>query len=204
MKLPEKILIATGNKNKFVEFQEIIKNIPASRNFSADGLIFAPDYAHKIIQVEETGATYLENAIIKAQAWSKISGLASLADDSGLEAEALNGEPGIFSNRIIKGSDADKIQWLLNNLKGHENRNAKFVAALALVLPDGKIFKSQGICKGIIAEKISGANGFGYDPVFIPEGFKITFAELPPHVKNLISHRANAFKNLLNTLKNNY
>ena len=118
MKLPEKILIATGNKNKFVEFQEIIKNIPASRNFSADGLIFAPDYAHKIIQVEETGATYLENAIIKAQAWSKISGLASLADDSGLEAEALNGEPGIFSNRIIKGSDADKIQkrWHINQM----------------------------------------------------------------------------------------
>lgn len=198
----DKILIATRNKNKFIEFQDIIKNNPAGEKFFADGIIYAPDFGNLI--VEETGHNYFENALLKAQAWSKISNMAALADDSGLEVEALDNAPGLFSNRIIpNGNDAQKIEWLLNNLQAHENRNARFVAALALVLPDGRIFKGEGFCYGRIAEKVSGVGGFGYDPVFIPDEFcgkNLTFAEIPAHEKNLISHRANAFKNLLDNI----
>lgn len=188
----EKIIIATGNEGKFREFEFLIGAY--AKNFSGK-LIFAPSIAKLII--EETGASYSENAELKARAWVAESGLACLADDSGLEVEALDGAPGIFSARVAKGHE---VEWILNALKGIENRRARFVASLALCLPDSdseKIFVAEGICSGKIINEPRGNNGFGYDPVFIPDGFNETFAELDSRVKNAISHRAIAFQNLL-------
>ncbi|MBQ6908877.1 MAG: non-canonical purine NTP pyrophosphatase, partial [Synergistaceae bacterium] len=119
----EKLIIATGNKGKFEELKAMLSG--ANKNF-ADEIIFAPEFAEQINIVED-GSSYEENAEIKARAWAEISGLSCLADDSGLEVEALNGAPGLFSARATKG---DKVQWILNQLDGIENRKAKFVASL--------------------------------------------------------------------------
>ena len=165
----KKLIIATGNKGKYNEFVNIIQNF-------ADEIIFAPDIAKMI--VEETGKTYAENAMLKARAWSEKSGLPCLADDSGLEVEALDGAPGLYSARFMPGSYDDKISWLLSQLENVSNRNARFVAALALCVPNEFTLICEGECKGKIALSPSGKNGFGDDPVFIPDGFDLTFAEL--------------------------
>ena len=190
------LIIATSNKGKFRDFEKLFaaygKNL-------AENLIFAPDAAKLI--VEETGKTYEENAILKAQAWSKNSGLPSLADDSGLEVEALDGAPGLFSARVSKRNEA---AWILNELKNIENpekRRAKFVASLALFISDEKILTADGFCAGTIIKESRGSNGFGYDPVFIPDGYDKTFAELEPEIKNSISHRTRAFLNLISKIK---
>ncbi len=185
----KKLIIATANRGKFREFEYLISKF--GKNF-ADELIFAPETAKLI--VEETGKTYSENAALKARAWFEKSGLPCLADDSGLEVEALGGAPGLFSARLAKGNEA---AWLLNELKNeNENRKARFAASLALCTPE-KILISEGFCSGKITDAARGSNGFGYDPVFMPDGFTKTFAELEPEIKNSISHRANAFLNLL-------
>ena len=186
-----KLLIATGNFGKYKEFEKIIKNF--SDEF-ANEIIFAPEISNLI--VEETGKNYSENAMLKAQAWAKKTGLPCLADDSGLEVEALDGAPGLFSARVVMGKDCDKVSWLLSNLKGIENRKARFVASVALCVPDEYILICEGFCCGKIAQAPQGSNGFGYDPVFIPEGYEKTFAELNSDIKNSISHRTNAFKKL--------
>ena len=193
MNLPEKLVIATGNYNKYREFEYIIKKI-AGHEVKTQ-IIFAPEISKLI--VDETGSTYAENAILKAEAWSKKINLPCLADDSGLEVEILNGAPGLYSARIVEGDDDKKIKWLLENLSNKNNRNAKFVAVLALKIPGEKIVLSEGTCKGKINNYPAGINGFGYDPVFIPEGFNLTFAQMDFKSKNLISHRAEAFKNLI-------
>ncbi len=177
----EKLIIATGNKGKYREFCEIVKDF-------AHELIFAPEIASMI--VEETGKTYQENAMLKAHAWAEKSGLACLADDSGLEVEALDGAPGLYSARIIPGKDADKVAWILEQLQGAANREARFVASLALCVPPEAdrsqefTLITQGYCYGHIADSPRGYNGFGYDPIFIPDGY------------DKISHRTNAFKKL--------
>ena len=188
------LIIATGNPGKFRDFEILFEAY--AKNFAED-LIFAPDIANLII--EETGETYSENAALKAQAWSKKSGLPCIADDSGLEVEALDGRPGIFSARVAKGHE---VEWLLNELKKNkiENSRARFVASLALCMPDEKdekIFISEGICEGKIILEPRGENGFGYDPLFIPDGYDKTFAELDSKIKNSISHRTKAFQNLI-------
>ncbi|MBQ7152059.1 MAG: RdgB/HAM1 family non-canonical purine NTP pyrophosphatase [Synergistaceae bacterium] len=190
----KKLLIATGNQGKYKEFKEIIKIFTPFSDSRELEIIFAPDLADLLI--EETGKTYSENAMLKAQAWAKESGLPCLADDSGLEVEALDGAPGIFSARVVPGNDKDKISWLLSELKDKENRRARFAASLALCVPDEFILISQGFCSGTIAHSPKGSNGFGYDPLFIPEGFEKTFAELPSDIKNKISHRTNALKKI--------
>ena len=183
----EKLLIATGNKGKYHEFCEIVKGF-------AREIIFAPEIASMI--VEETGKTYQENAMLKAQAWAKKSGLACLADDSGLEVEELDGAPGLYSARIVPGKDADKVAWILEQLQGVTNRKARFVASLALCVPEEFTLITQGYCYGHIATAPRGYNGFGYDPIFIPDGYDRSFAELGDEIKNKISHRTNAFKKL--------
>ncbi len=140
MLLIDKILIATSNKNKFIEFQDIIKSAfereknPAGEKIFADGIIFAPDFANSIT-IKETGSNYIENAVLKAEAWCKISGLPSLADDSGFEVEALNNAPGIFSNRIISGTDDIKIKWVLDKLKAVNNERQNFYIRRLLQRP---------------------------------------------------------------------
>lgn len=192
-----KLIIATGNEGKYREFCEIIRDT-AGENF-ADEIIFAPDIARMI--VDETGKTYAENAMLKARAWAEKSGCACLADDSGLEVDALNGAPGLYSSRVIQGGDSDKVSWLLSQLEGGANRKARFVAALCLCVPQEFMLLTEGYCYGKIVDSPRGYDGFGYDPAFLPDGYESTFAELSGHVKNQISHRTHAFRKLHAHLK---
>ena len=191
----KKLIIATSNEGKYKEFLYLIKTY--GENFS-DEIIFAPEISNLI--VEETGKSYSENAMLKARAWAEKSGLPCLADDSGLEVEALDGAPGLFSARIANGNE-NRISWLLDELKNKSNRRARFVASLALCVPGEYILICDGYCYGNIADSPKGSSGFGYDPVFIPDGYEKSFAELSSEIKNSISHRANAFKKLIKNTK---
>ena len=186
-----KLVIATANSGKFKEFHEMAKDFVSE-------IIFAPEIAKLI--VDETGKTYSENAMLKASAWAEISGLPCLADDSGLEVNALDGAPGLYSARIIQGCDDNKVSWLLDSLRDKSDRKARFAASLALCIPNDYMLICEGFCYGTIAKAPAGNNGFGYDPVFIPEGYNKTFAELEPDIKNSISHRNNAFRKIINIL----
>lgn len=199
----DKILIATGNKGKYAEFARMIPSTLAGE------VIFAPELAK--MEVDETGTSFLENAVIKSRAWADASGLPSLADDSGIEVAALGGAPGIHSARIVDGSDADRNNWLLSKMLNVSDRRARFVAALSISLPKGHAMCDTppfvsgdltvaGECCGTLDTAPSGDGGFGYDPLFIPDGFDISFAALPADVKNNISHRAAAMQALLKAL----
>lgn len=192
----DKLIIATGNAGKYKEFTQIIRS--CSDEFARE-IIFAPDMAKMI--VEETGKSYSENAMLKAKAWADLSGLPCLADDSGLEVNALDGAPGLYSARIVTGNDNNKVSWLLHELGDKFNREARFAASLALCVPDEYILICEGHCYGTIAHSPAGINGFGYDPVFIPDGYELTFAELSGDIKNKISHRADAFRKLISHVK---
>ena len=144
---------------------------------------------------EETGVTYSENAIAKAQFYAAETGLVALADDSGLEVAALSGAPGVYSARYAgeHASDADRRQQLLLELSNTNNpdRRARFVSVVAIANPAGTVLNvSEGICNGTLTFAPRGVGGFGYDPLFIPDGYTQTFAELPEAIKNHISHRA--------------
>jgi XTP/dITP diphosphohydrolase len=148
--------------------------------------------------IEESGSSYEENAAIKAKAWANFAGMPALADDSGIEVRALDWEPGIFSAMASPGSDSDRVEWLLSRMKNHEDRRARFVACIVIAFPeDGKTeqgyFSSRGICKGRITHTPKGQGGFGYDPVFVPDGYDATFAEMGD-IKSKISHRALAMR----------
>ena len=145
----------------------------------------------------EHGVTYAANAIAKAQFYAAATGLLALADDSGLEVEALGGAPGVFSARYAgdNASDADRRHLLLSELANVDSRDrrARFVAAVAIAKPNGEVVNvSEGICEGRIALASRGNSGFGYDPLFVPDGYEQTFAELSENIKNRISHRARA------------
>ena len=187
----ERLVIATTNKGKYEEFSSLVKGL-------ADVIVFAPEIARLV--VEETGRTYSQNALIKAQAWAQASGLPCLADDSGLEVNALGGAPGLYSARVVPGSDEDKVTWLLSRLEGVDDRSARFAASVALCVPDEFTLITEGYCYGNITHSPKGANGFGYDPVFMPKGYAQTFAELDADIKNSISHRTNAVRKLITAL----
>ena len=181
-------VIATNNAHKLHEIRDILEN-DRRRFVSMKEANIATD-------PEENGLTFEENALIKARAACKASGLPALADDSGLEVDALNGEPGIRSARYCEGSDADRVVYLLKKLEGvpAQQRGAQFVSAIACVYPDGTEFAVRGICRGVILTENRGEGGFGYDPVFfVPEEGE-TFASMPQARKNAISHRANSLK----------
>ena len=180
-----KIVLASGNVNKYREMKEALA--PAGIE-----LIFGKDLIAGL-DVEETGSTYAENSLLKARAWTQATGMAALADDSGLEVEALDGQPGIHSARIAAGSDKDRTSWLLEQLKGKDNRKARFVACLTVVFTgSAQPMVVTGYCNGQIAEEPRGEAGFGYDPVFVPDGYDKSFAELGAEIKEKISHRAKA------------
>ncbi len=149
-------------------------------------------------EIEETGITFHENAAIKVKAIFNLKGLDCFADDSGLEVEALNGEPGVFSARYAgqQGNHEANNQKLLKEMDGKTNRRACFKTVMALIL-DGKVHYFEGRVDGVIAEKLIGNKGFGYDPLFIPNGFDKTFAEMPAEIKNSISHRKRALEVML-------
>ena len=186
-----KIVFATGNPHKLQEINEISKGLGIE-------FILPPADFNPI----ENGETFEENSYIKAKEASDLSHCISLADDSGLCVEALNGEPGIYSARYAQ-TPQKRIDKLLTNLAPFGNRKAKFVCAMTLVDEFGQILdKEIGKCYGQIAKTQSGHNGFGYDPIFIPNGYEITVAEMSEELKNTISHRSIALNKILEYIKN--
>ena len=182
----KQIVFATGNPHKLQEIKQIAGDCGVEFILPPEG--FNPD---------ETGKTFEENSYIKAYEAAKLSGMTALADDSGLCVDALDGAPGIYSARYAE-TQQKRIEKLLDALKEEENRKAKFVCAMTLVSPEGNvIFQTIGECRGNITEKPSGTNGFGYDPIFKPEGFDVTIAQLSDIEKNAISHRGNALRKVL-------
>ena len=185
-----KIVFATGNPHKLQEINEISRG--SGIEFILPPVGFDPD---------ETGSTFEENSFIKAKEAALLSKCIALADDSGLCVEALNGEPGIHSARYADTPQA-RIDKLLGNLTDVANRKAKFVCAMTLVDEFGNILdKEIGECYGEIATEQSGTNGFGYDPVFLVDGYGVTMAEMSEDLKNTISHRANALAKIITYIK---
>jgi XTP/dITP diphosphohydrolase len=186
--LQPKLLLATNNAGKVKEFRSLLQGIPFE-------LVTPQDIGIKT-EVAETGTTYEENARLKACALSKESGLLTLADDSGLEVDALNGEPGVMSARYAgkNASDTDRVKYLLSKMKDvpKEKRTARFRCVIAIAQPDGQVEFCEGECKGLIAFEPCGKNGFGYDPIFCFPKYGKTMAELPIEIKNRISHRGRA------------
>ncbi|MBI2503305.1 MAG: RdgB/HAM1 family non-canonical purine NTP pyrophosphatase [Candidatus Latescibacteria bacterium] len=185
------LLVATHNAGKLREFRQLLA--PLELVSAAD---LAPD-----LKVEETGRTFAENALLKARAFAQASGLITLADDSGLEVDALGGAPGVLSARY-GGSHLDdqgRCQLLLEALRPFPDparRRARFRCCLAAWAPDGRHCQAEGTCEGIIAPSPAGEGGFGYDPLFfVPEHWQ-TIAQLPPQLKNQLSHRARALRAL--------
>ena len=188
-----KIVLASGNRNKYLEMKDKFAPIGVE-------LLFGGDFP-KPLEVEESGSTYEENALLKARAWSRATGLAALSDDSGLEAAALDGAPGVRSARIVPGSDRERTNWLLAQLVDKSDRSARFASCIAVVFPgEEKLLVCTRYCEGSIAEAPRGQFGFGYDPVFIPSGYDKTFAELGAEIKTKISHRALAIKGIAEML----
>lgn len=182
----ERYVIATNNAHKLREIRAILGN--DSRAF------LSMEEAHIHTDPEETGATFEENALIKARAACAASGLPAMADDSGICVDALNGAPGIHSARYCPGTDRERTEFLLKNMEAIPDgqRQGRFVSAIACVYPDGTEFTVRGECEGVILREIRGEGGFGYDPVFFSPGDGCTFAEMPQARKNEISHRARA------------
>ncbi len=185
-----KIVFATGNKHKLQEINEISKG-------SGIEFVLPPEGFNPI----EDGKTFEENSQIKAIDAARLSHCISLADDSGLCVEALDGAPGIHSARYAETPQA-RIDKLLDNLKQVDNRKAQFVCVMTLVDANGKILTQvKGVCNGKIATKQSGTNGFGYDPVFVVDNYGMTMADMPEELKNKVSHRYNALKKVLLFIK---
>lgn len=180
-----KLLIATTNPGKITEYRDLLADTPLQVVSLRDVGI---DW-----DVAETGSTFAENALLKARAYAQAGGLPTLADDSGLCVDALGGAPGLYSARYASGAQA-RIEKLLDEMRDipPEQRGAKFVCVIALVLPDGAAWTFEGECVGRIAQHASGANGFGYDPIFFMPEHGQTMADLPEDFKNTISHRARA------------
>jgi len=191
-----KLLVATRNQGKILELIALLKDFPFE--------IKTLDDFDETEDVEETGKTFLENANLKSLDYARQTGCLTLADDSGLEVDALNGAPGVFSARYsgINASDKDNINKLLHALREIKKpeRSARFVCAMSVSEPRGTRFTNEGFCDGEIALNSMGSNGFGYDPVFIPSGFEQTFGELPAETKKKLSHRSNALKKIIGFL----
>ena len=186
----KRMIFATGNENKMKEIREILGALPLE--------ILSMKEAGVSADIVEDGKTFEENALIKARAICKLAGEMVLADDSGLEIDYLNKEPGIYSARYM-GEDTSyhiKNKSLIDRLEGvpDEKRTVRFVCAIAAVFPDGKELVVRGTVEGIIGYEEKGENGFGYDPIFYLPERGCTTAELPPEEKNSISHRGNALR----------
>lgn len=189
MKTPKKLVFSTNNEHKLEEVKSILE--PYYQILSLKDL---DDYT----DIPETGETLEDNAIIKAQyLWNKYH-MNCIADDTGLEVEALDNAPGVYSARYAgeQKNSEDNVMKLLSELACKQNRNARFRTVIALIL-DGKQYVFEGKVKGLITENKRGNSGFGYDPIFQPDGYSKTFAELPLSEKNKISHRAKAIEQLV-------
>ncbi len=198
-----KLVLATHNQGKVAELSEMLRNGYQS---SADNhyieVISLKSYPDAP-EVVEDGATYAENAAKKASVIAQYTGHLALADDAGLEVNALNGAPGVNSKRWIgeDATDAQRISSLLEALEGATDRRARFVAAIAVVHPNTAPEVVIDVCEGRITHSPSGQSGFGYDPIFVPDGYEQTFAGLGEKIKNQISHRAKALQQALTLLQ---
>lgn len=191
-----KLILASNNKDKLREFRQLTADM--------DVEIVSQREAGYILDVEETGTTFAENSYLKAHAVTEISGLPAVADDSGLVVDALGGEPGIYSARYGLGhdaSDADRYNYLLKKLGDEKDRSARFVCAICCTFPNGDVITSYGEFEGDILYGPRGENGFGYDPIFQPDGYEISSAEMTPEQKNAVSHRGKAMREFIQKLK---
>lgn len=191
-----KLILASNNQKKMSELRAILADLPVE--------IFSQREAGCDFEVDETGATFEENAFLKADAVAKATGFAAIADDSGLMVDALGGEPGVYSARYTgthDATDAERYTFLLQKIGDAKNRSARFVSCICCILPDGRRIETRGECQGVILSAPRGVGGFGYDPVFQPEGFNQSMAELGSEVKNQTSHRARALEKFKVQLK---
>lgn len=194
-----KMILASNNKKKLLEMQTLLAELGVE-------LISQRD-AGCDFEVEETGTTFEENAFLKADAVTKATGEIAVADDSGLMVEALDGAPGVYSARFTgshEATDEERYLYLLKKLEGVENRAAKFVSCICCTFPNGDVLRSRGECCGRIALSPSGSGGFGYDPVFIPDGYAQTMGALGAEVKNRIAHRGRSIRAFQEELRNYY
>ena len=190
------IVIATLNQNKLKEFRELLKGCAVT-------ILSLEDYPH-IPAIVEDGKNFYENALKKAATVARYTGQFTIADDSGLEVEALGGRPGVYSSRFAgeDASDEENNAKLLKKLEGvtFNNRGARFKCVLVVAEPDGETAFVEGECKGVIINEPRGHYGFGYDPLFLVPEYNRTFSEIRPEEKNKISHRAKALQKLLKLL----
>jgi XTP/dITP diphosphohydrolase len=197
----QKLLIATHNQGKLREFRQLLADLDLEVT-DLDALGITHD-------VEETGTTFAENAILKARAYAEMSQLLTWSDDSGLEVDALDGRPGVYSARYGGSnlSQRERYLLLLDELRDHPRHQwtARFRCVVALALPNGELHTVEDTLEGVITDQPAGDHGFGYDPIFYLPDYKATLAELSPEVKNSISHRGKASvaaKALLRSLLN--
>jgi XTP/dITP diphosphohydrolase len=192
-----KLLIATNNQGKVLEYQELLRGLPFELVTLAQ--------AGVTNVVDETGVTMRQNAILKASGYAALSHLLTIADDSGLEVDALDGAPGIMSARYAgpKANDADRVNYLLTKLKNvpEDKRTARFRCVIAIATAKGKIFTRTATCDGVITLAPRGEQGFGYDPIFHFPKYGKTMAEVPMSLKNNISHRGKAARKARLVLK---
>jgi len=194
-----KLLLATQNKNKVIELKRLLNDYPQYEVNSLSDMNIQDD-------IEETGLTFEENARLKALHIYRLTGIACIADDSGLEIEALNNEPGVYSARYLGENTAYTIknQVILDRMKDCTNRSARFVSVVCLVLNEDEVYSFEGIMPGSIGFEAKGDNGFGYDPIFVPLGYDLSYAEMELDVKNKLSHRGQALRKAVDFLEKGY
>lgn len=194
-----KLIVSTGNQHKVIEIREILKDLDIE-------VLSKNDIAIEAFGVVEDGSTLEENSIKKAQALASKVDYMVIADDSGLFVDALDGEPGVYSSRYAgeEGNDSKNNEKLVYSLKDIKNRKAAFKTVIALISEDKKLHIVEGVCEGKISYEAKGIKGFGYDPLFIPDGYDKSFAELGEEIKNKISHRSKALVKLKELLKTDF
>ncbi len=196
--MSEVIVAATQNKHKIKEIEAITKEFGMS-------IVSRDEAGVPKVEVVEDGETFEENSYKKAYEIMKLCGKITIADDSGLEVDCLNGAPGVYSARFagVDGDDEANNKKLIGLIKDvpYEKRTGRFVSVITMVFPDGETIVARGTVEGHLALEPQGPNGFGYDPLFIPEGYDETFGVIAPEIKNQISHRANALKDLREKLR---
>ena len=201
--MSHKLVLATRNQGKITEFRRILEEL-APGQIELIGVDKFPD----LVDVEETGTSFEENSLLKARYTSQATGLPAIADDSGLCVDALNGDPGIFSARWagVHGNDQANLEKVLDQLKDvpDQKRTAHFKCVASLVLPDGREQVAEGRFEGHILHAPVGENGFGYDPIFMPDGFNTSFAEMEMNEKGNISHRGKAIEKLVTFLNKHH
>ena len=192
-------ILASNNRKKLIELQTILNELGMD--------VISQGEAGLSIEVEETGTTFEENSMLKAMGACDLINKPCIADDSGLCVDALNGQPGVYSARYGGdecAGDVQRYELLLKNMAGEENRSARFVSVITCVFPNGQSIQCRGECGGTILTAPRGEGGFGYDPIFLPEGFEKSMAELTPEEKNAISHRGRALEKFKEKLREYY